>query len=221
MLFIFVVLVEGYILIELTKRGPLLWAMINVAICFFYKNKNKFQYFVVLSLVAMLFLYNFDIILDGISSISPSTGERIYRSIYEGDTAKRFDLNNQAESNYILGFHQFLTSPVYGSYFRLITSNLEFRGVYPHNVFIEILMTMGMIGFIPFLIFLKRVFNNMFHYAGCMTCSQMSLFSLFLAFFFQLQTTGTIVLNMCFWILFYIAIQDYPQLVETKNPELR
>ena len=216
LLLFFIVISVSYIMITVTKRGPFLWGFVNFAICSYFKSKNVLKYVVIASIIGLIIYYNFSTILNWISSIAPYTGERIYRSVYEGDTAKRFDLQNQGESNYILGFNQFLTSPLLGSYFRTITSNVMFKGVYPHNIFIEMLMTMGLLGFIPFMYLLKKGFQNIKHYAKKLNCHQMACFSLFLAAFLQLQTTGTIVLNIKFWLFFYIIM-----IVKPINTDVR
>lgn len=206
LLAIFISLSVGYILIEVTKRGPILWGMVNLAICYYFKSKHVTKYILVVSFIGVLIYVNFETMLDWLYSVAPSTANRIYRSVYEGDTAARFDLQDQGGSNYIIGFRQFLTSPVWGSYFRTVTSVLMFKGVYPHNIFIEMLMTMGLIGFIPFLYFIRKVALNVIHFSRRLDRNRLACISLFLASFLQLQTTGTIVLNSWFWVFFYVAL---------------
>lgn len=55
------------------------------------------------------------------------------------------------------GIKQFINSPIFGS-----GLNLETVNFHPHNIFIEVLITTGIIGFIPFLIFIGLVFRKAF-----------------------------------------------------------
>ncbi len=199
------ILTIGYILIVCTKRGPILWLCVNLVICFYFTNRNKLKYAAIIVPISLVLYFNLETVLEWISYVAPSTSERIFESVYEGDTAHRFNLEDQESSNYILGFKQFLGSPVYGSYFRLISSDFMFRGVYPHNIFIEILMTMGLLGFVPFIILLKRAFNNIYHYSPILNRNSISCVVLFLSQFLQLQTTDSIVLNIWFWLFFFIV----------------
>jgi O-antigen ligase len=49
-------------------------------------------------------------------------------------------------------FIQFLDDPIFGN-----SLEAEFIGLYPHNMLLEVLITTGLIGFIPFLLFLFNV----------------------------------------------------------------
>ena len=194
----------GYILLVSSRRGPLLWCLVNLAICYYYKSQKTFKYIVFASIFGLLIYFNIDTIIDWISIIAPSTGERIYSSIHEGASSGRYDAGDAERGTYILGINQFLESPIYGSYFRIVTSDSSFRGVYPHNIFIEVLMTMGVLGFAVFCLFLKKAFKDN-HYLK-KDKNKLALFSLFLASFLQLQTADSIALNVWFWVLFYVVL---------------
>lgn len=209
MSFLFVavlVLGIGYILVVSTKRGPILWTFVSVFICFYYKTQNSFKYLVYTFIALAIFYFSIDVILSFIGQYAPKSAERLYATIYEGDTAHRFDMSDKGNSGYLLGMEQFLSSPIWGSYFRITGNNL-FKGCYPHNIFIEILMTMGLLGFIPFIIFLKRAFFNIHKtFKNNYSPKQMSCFILFIVSLLQLMTTGTIVQNIHFWLFFYIIL---------------
>lgn len=200
-----VVMIVGYILLMSTRRGPLLWSILNLIICYFCRSRKVLIYIILVSLFCILVYLNIDTIVGWISSLFPSTGDRINASLYEGSTSGRYDPDNPERSTYILGFNQFLQSPLCGSYFRILTTDYTFRGVYPHNIFIEMLMTMGLLGFVPFCYFLKKVFiNNSIYYKR--DNNKLALFSLFLSSFLQLQTGDSIVFNIWFWVLFYVVL---------------
>lgn len=195
----------GFVLLMSSRRGPLLWCIVNILICYFYKSRKSLSYVLFVSLLGLVIYYNIETVLGWISALFPTTGERIYGSIFEGATSGRYDADDQERSTYFLGFNQFLQSPIYGSYFRIITPDMKFRGVYPHNIFIEMLMTMGMLGFIPLCAFLKKIFINN-RYSFILDKNKLVLFSLFLSSFLQLQTADTIVVNVWFWVLFGVVL---------------
>ena len=154
----------------------------------------------------ILVTFNFDIVLNLIRSIAPFTAERIYNFVYLGDTAHRLDFENQQGSAYFIAFKQFLDSPFWGSYFRLITSG-AFRGHYPHNLFLEIMITMGIIGLIPLLILLFKVIMNVGrNFTLKVEENQMVCFIIFLKVFLERQTTGSVLLDAQFWVFLYILL---------------
>ena len=195
----------SYILIVGTKRGPILWCLVNILICVYYMKRKVFKYLVIaIILIIVIYIY-FDVIIDTISSFAPETAERFKRAIYEQDTSHRLDMQDQKGSGFIIAFNQFLSSPLWGSYFRLITNSWLFKGHYPHNVFFFFFITMGLIGFIPFLFFVFTSIKNISKVFRMKYSTQsLTCLVLFLSVFLQLQTTSTIVLNIKFWLFFYI-----------------
>ena len=164
-------------------------------------------------LTLFLIIANIDSIIGGIGHVSSHAAEKVESTLKEGDTNGRFDVNNPEGSTYLIGLNQFFQSPLWGSYFRLVTEHRSFKGAYPHNVFIEILMTMGLLGFIPFIAFLvkswKKV-NKVLKKENC-TDGKFACLILFLSTFLQLQTTWSIVLNLSFWPFFYMmCVFDMP-----------
>lgn len=66
-------------------------------------------------------------------------------------------------------------------------------------------MTMGIIGFIPFLYLMLKAFGNARRtFRRRYSDSQLACLILFLAPFLQLQTTNSIVASMSFWVFFYV-----------------
>lgn len=196
-----------YILLTYGKRGPMLWCFVGVFSCYLIKSKslliNKKVLFLIL-IVATLVAY-MDPILDVVKEAFPKTGDKIESTLMEGDTNGRFDIDDAKHSTYLIGLDNFSRSPVWGYYFRLVTDYVHFRGAYAHNVFIEILMTMGLLGFIPFIMLLfkayckSRKIIKRSNFPNHMAC-----FVLFVCSFFPLQTSGTCVFKDHFWLFFYI-----------------
>ena len=200
-----ILITVGYIFVISTKRGPLLWTAISILICLYYKSKASFKFFAVFTSIALFLFFYIDIILDSISTIAPVSAERISSTIYGGDLTNRYDIHSLNDSSYYIAIKQFATSPFLGSYFRLITSGY-FHGHYPHNIFLEILITMGLLGIIPFILLILRCIKNSHNlFKNSFTTEEMVCLVLFLCIFLQLQTTGSLLLNTWFWLFFYIS----------------
>ena len=196
-----------YILFAYGKRGPMLWSFVSVFCCYMIKSKSflvnkKILLFI---LIIATFVIYMDPILDVIKKTLPKTGNKLELSLKEGDTSHRLDTNDAENSTYLIGIENFSQSPVWGYYFRLVTNNREFQGVYAHNVFIEILMTMGILGFIPFMMLLFKAYRKsrmIIRHSN--SPNHMACFILFICVFLQLQTTASCMFRDSFWLFFYI-----------------
>lgn len=194
-----------YVLFAFGKRGPMLWAFVSVMVCYFVSSVNTKKFIAILGVLCISFILLIDPILEGIKEVMPRTGQQLELSIKEGDTANRFNMKDPKHSNFLIGLENFSRSPIWGYYFRHVTNDNSFKGAYAHNIFVEILMTMGLIGFIPFVLLLAKAFKKSrkvfrMNYKD----NQMAILILFLCPFLQLQTTGTIVFKHDFWLFFYM-----------------
>lgn len=201
-----IILMTSYVILMCGERGPIVWSFMSLVICFFLLAKKISRYIVWTFILGVILYINVDFVLLGLSQLAPRTAERVELTITEGDTSHRFDTDDEEGSTYIIAWNQFLSSPIYGSYFRLITNTPSLRGHYPHNVFLEIMITMGLVGFIPFLFMLykawrtvRKTFKQKQYTEGQLVC-----LVFFLSVFLQLQTTETIVTYQYFWLFFYI-----------------
>lgn len=200
-----IIALVAYILLAYGKRGPILWSIVSIISCIFITSTHMWKNLFIAGFIAVTVILFLDPIEKIISRALPMTYERIEHSIKEGDTDARFDLDDAKNSTYLIGLENFSRSPLYGYYFRLVTNNLHFRGSYSHNVFIEVLMTMGLIGFVPFLLLLFKAYRKCRKlFLRPHTTKQMSFLILFLCPFFQLQTSNTIVFMYDFWLFFYM-----------------
>lgn len=193
-----------YIFLACGKRGPILWSFIAI-ISFFVIKYHSIKRFIVLGLVIFTLYVFMDPILNVIKDTFPRSGAKLEAALKKGDTSGRLDIEDAKHSTFLIGLENFSRSPIWGYYFRLDTTYLPFRGIYAHNVFIEILMTMGVLGFFPFMILLLKTYRkSRFIFTHQYSKNQMTCFILFMCVFLQLQTTGTCVFNNQFWLFFYI-----------------
>ncbi len=206
-----------YVLFAYGKRGPILWSIVSIFSCYFVTSANLKKYFFIVGIVFFVFVSFLDPIIDGITDILPKTGAEIAATIKEGETDHRFNLDDPEESTYLMGLENFSKSPIWGEYCRL---EKPFEGAYPHNVFIEILMTMGLLGFIPFMLLLLKAYKKSRKiFTQPHTTNQMAFFILFISVFLQLQTSGSVVFKFNFWLFFYmLCCIDYLQ--ELKEYEM-
>ncbi len=210
---IFIGMSAFYVIIVSGERGPIIWGMFALLICAAIKSKN-FSSMIALAFVLGLIVYvNIDYIIECLYEFAPKTAERIYLTIYEGYTANRFEAGQSSGSLYTDAFNQFMSSPLFGSYFRLLPTYSKFIGAWPHNIFLEFMITMGLMGLIPFCIFLIKIYFGIKKiFAKKHEISIMACFALFLSSFLELMTSGSVLLNIEFWLFLYIM------LVLSSNP---
>ncbi len=202
-----------YVWMAGTKRGPMLWAIVSSILCLMYKTGKATKFIVRLFIIGGILYFLIPFVLDYFKDLAPYTIERINAALYEGDTSSRLDAGN-SNSGYVLAFNQFLDSPILGSYFRILKFS-SFYGLYPHNIFLEIMITMGVPGLVAFLYILKRLYVNSIIGIGENDRNiQMFFFVVFNMSFFTLFTTDSILLNYSFWIsLGYVLV--YPRLANS------
>ena len=135
-----------------------------------------------------------------IENLSPFLAERLEMTLIEGNTSGRMD----EEGAYVLAVNQFNNSPFFGSYFRIVTTNPLWQGMYPHNIILELLITFGIAGLIPFIYFLSKILSTLrksfsSDKTGIVSIEKV-LGIMFLNIFFSMMTTGTILLSLPFWL---------------------
>lgn len=198
-----------YVWMAGTKRGPMLWAIVSSILCYMFKTGKATKFIVRIFIIGGILYFLIPFVLDYFKDLAPYTIERINAALYEGDTSSRLDAGN-SNSGYVLAFNQYLDSPILGSYFRILKSS-PFYGVYPHNIFLEIMITMGGFGLVAFFYIFKRLYvSSIIGIGENKRNKQMFFFVIFNMSFFTLFTTDTILLNYSFWIsLGYVLV--YPR----------
>lgn len=125
-----------------SSRGALVAILLSVMCLFLFSNyKNK--------IIAAIFIFisiPFSFILS--EKIGSNLFERTDDALSSGDTSGRNELWEDA-------WNQFINNPILGG-------RIEVSGIYPHNMFLEVMMATGIIGMILFCIpFFKSIFNGM------------------------------------------------------------
>lgn len=189
---------------DLGKRGAILWFFITLMLYFILKSKNIKLTVIKCTIILGIVYLTFPIIITAIENYSPLLAEKLGSTVFEGDTSGRMD----EEGGYAVAIEQFYRSPIFGSYFRHVTSIPTQQGMYPHNIILEFLITFGIAGLIPFLFFLWKILNTI---RISLTSNKRSPNSkekivgiLFLNMFFSMMSTGTPLLMLSFW--FSIAL---------------
>ena len=76
--------------------------------------------------------------------------------------------------------------------------------MYPHNIILELLITFGIAGLIPFIYFLSKILSILRKSFSSddtgMVSIEKVLGIMFLNIFFSMMTTGTILLSLPFWL---------------------
>ena len=132
-----------YILYTSGTRSPLIAFILCLCFVFYLKNKLKYLgLFLLLLCTSVLAIIYFkpQYVEDGHSS---SFLNRVTNMIVSGDSSGRDILYRQ-------GMEIFAENPIFGG--RII----YFDGMYPHNIFIEVIMAMGVIGLLLYLFFFKN-----------------------------------------------------------------
>lgn len=207
-----------YILIVGGKRGPMLSLIIVILVLTYLRDKKSIRY-IRYGLYFIIGSYLFlDPVLEMVEQVAPYTVERIRMTIYEGDTSNRINTEDTSGC-FPQAIKQFASSPIWGSYFRLTSG--DFRGVYPHNILLEIMITMGLLGFVPFLILLYKAFSNI---KNSLRSNYSPLFVVltifFLCRFFMLMTSGSLTLDRQFWLSFSMVL-IIPKLYDWKIKEIK
>jgi hypothetical protein len=170
------------------SRGPMLSLLIVALVMFFYKISLKK---IILIIIATIFLFSvYMIVLDGTSLIQANRFSVNFGS--EGGGGERRVLLWKA------GVDMFLQNPFFGG-------NTTTTFGYVHNIFIEVMHSMGMIGTLLFSFLLFRVFKTIYlllKYKHRMAWVGF----LFIQHFIGSLLSGNIYSSDYFWYLFVILL---------------
>ncbi len=167
----------GFITIILAyARSPFLALYVVVPyILIHQKNKKYIAYFIAFSLLSYIFIY-----------FAPSFGlekirilERLHLWLFEGDTSERMPL-------FKYSWDIFCANPLLGG--RVLFPN----GMYPHNIFLELLSATGFIGFVIYFAKFFPVFKNITKFIRIKSHSSsysILFFALFLQYFVLIITS--------------------------------
>lgn len=165
------VLLSAYYLMFIKSESrfkilSLLGIFIGLYVLYASSTRSPFLALLICSVVLLVLKRNYKLIVSGIILFLSGIGllyiihpkeiqgqnsffPRLYNAVFEGDTSLRGELYNKAIIN-------FLENPIFGK------SILFSDGTYAHNVYLETLMAMGIVGFIVLLVLhffvLKKIF---------------------------------------------------------------
>lgn len=118
------------------------------------KRKNKIVRFTIIGIAAIVFFTSFDHIIDYLFNLLDTHGissrsiERMYYADLGGGdvSAGRFKI-------YKMAFNEFLSSPIWGNG---IGSFDSYKGTFPHNVFLQLMVEGGLFFVVPFTVVLIK-----------------------------------------------------------------
>ena len=201
---------------NLAKRGAILWFFVTLILYYLLKSKNIKYTLVKCGIVIGIVYLAMPIIISGIEQLSPFLAERIEATIVEGNTSGRMD----EDGGFEIATKQFYESPITGSYFRIVTTNPLWQGMYPHNIILEILITFGVLGLIPLIYFLWKILINLRYSFKNSQGNQISIEQvlgiMFINMFFSMMTSGTLLLSLPFWVNIAILLTT----INKKNDKL-
>ena len=136
----------------LGKRGALFSVMI-AGLCLTLLSTGslkKFLFYLLSIILIFAFLYsNFNYVIDFFSLFSE-------RLAYQVDLAYNFGDTNGRDRIWEIAIEQINKNPIYGYYPKLILCSINSWewGMHPHNIFLESLMTMGIVGSVPLFVYM-------------------------------------------------------------------
>ncbi|MCT2564646.1 O-antigen ligase family protein [Chryseobacterium herbae] len=171
-----------------SARSPMLAGAVLVIIMFFYINKIKYW----LALAAFIIVFIISIYYLRYSAFSTEYIVRIYDAIFEG--------NGYGRSYYLSkGWDVFKNNPLFGG------TTLFEDAMYPHNIFVEVLMSMGIVGFILLGLYFKDLAKFKLKYIK-ENVYYLPYFLFFVQYLVLVQTSYCIFANIEFWCFSAVII---------------
>ncbi|MBW7676616.1 O-antigen ligase family protein [Chryseobacterium chendengshani] len=134
------------------SRGPLLGMFIAVFFYLIATQRNLVKSIITLLMCSLLVIIFQNYIIDFIGFLSPTLKARVEASIYENDSSSRDEL-------FTAGINQFLDHPLFGNYFVLYPESG--KGINTHNMVIDVLMSLGLIGGLFFIaLLIKGIYSS-------------------------------------------------------------
>lgn len=171
-----------------SSRGPMVaFILCSLLIVFNYIRKGGFEIIIlkfsgiIILVIGSLFLLN-----QYMSKINLGSINRLMNMLDSGGQGE------ERLYTWTAAWNQFVGSPIYGDSF---VENLTFT--YPHNIILEVLMSTGLIGFIPFSICIYYAFKKGIK---LMNNENYIVFIIFLYGFISILFSGSIFSSPAFWM---------------------
>lgn len=200
-IYVFSLMINGYGIIVAGKRGPILMLLITIIVYYYYLAKISSRNLFIFSLVAFfIFLLSGNIVSIFLESdFSAGIIDRILQTEEKGGSG-RF---GSEDSVYFVALRQIFENPFTGTYFRSVAHSSWTYGYYPHNFFLETLMTFGLIFSIPLYSILWKTLKKMIAFIQNNSPYQLIV----LVFFYKLlcyMVSGSIFASSEFWLLLFL-----------------
>lgn len=193
------------ILIDCWTRGALVGIGATIIIILIWKRSRSGLEIVCIALCAILFVINLEPLLLSVNSFLVSKGINIRALTKSISLFSNNNVTNNRVELYVEAVELFLSSPIFGTgigYFEKRTGI-----AYVHNIFLQSLCEMGIIGFIT----VTRVIYKNIKIVLYKKNSEIDIFinTLFLMSFFTLLTSGTYWSTPIFWLYFFVMLQQH------------
>lgn len=199
-----------YVILIAGSRGPLFYSIIiGLYYLFIIDDFKKYRKVIssIMIITLVLLILNYSLIFDFIKKFNPVFVERIEDAIFKGDTSGR-------DGIYVTALEQFFKNPLFGDYF-VLTSG-EFKGGYPHNILIEALMALGLVGATPLFILMGKTFVRV-KYIIRNNEDNTWIAIIFLISFLKGLSTWNLYGNELLWIsMFVILTYNFKELKKGK-----
>lgn len=195
--FIFIsFLVIGLVLQALlVERGPLLFFAITLLITLIAKGILSPRYGIIIALTLLLtYIFSEDLL-----ALAHSWFPAISDKFTDTTGAGRYGEGSLTT----VAIKQIMNHPLYGYHCRLTDST--WYGVYPHNVILELVMTVGVFIAAPIVVLLYKAFKQSYILIKY-DCPESLIAILFIFRFLRLMTSGTIVTDIQFWFSFAFVL---------------
>lgn len=193
-IFVIISIISIGITMATTQRGPIIF-VITTTIFYYYAiggiNKKYIINIILISLISFIFIDNIILFLN---TFFPEFIIR-FADIFEGGSGRY----GTSDSAYSIALNEIMMNPIWGHYFRYTTVNDVFYGSYPHNIFLELFMTMGIVISIPFIVVIFKCVQKTF-YALRNKDSIAVLGLIFVYILSTLLTSGSMLNLGIFWI---------------------
>jgi O-antigen ligase len=185
------------VLILGASRGPFFAFIVTILFIFLYKgfrmkrNNNWLIYWLLFIAVVSLILY-----FIFVKSIIQETSlfNRVITLINNTNKITK----EERYFEWYISLNQFFSSPIIGD--EIVST---YSRTYPHNLLLEVLMSTGLTGFIPFVLACYFSFKKGLQFVKK---DQSSIFYLFLFLFISMMFSGAIFMSPHFWICMAIIL---------------
>lgn len=202
---IIVCLISFFIFLRAGSRGPILSATFIILFFIFSKIKSHSKaFFICLGLFLIIYIFQ-SLLIDVLDQISPILKERLI---------DRDDATDDRDPLFLSAIFSFLENPLFGNNFAIVTDEEDW--IYPHNIFLESLMQLGIVGLTIILYIICIIFKRCYKLIH-ENSKILWIVLIFLQCFSGLLVSGSITTNPEFSILIIIISLYYKHKLSKRN----